>query len=207
MILYSSRWLTRSCRLREQISALGLPDAEEARQKYRLTAHKAWKARQQHLSGFVQDYGGQMRSAAEQVSHGRNHRMEACRNAATLLKRSSPAPCKPWSDDIFLFTSRAVGVLAFLEEDTLEAILSRLVGGMHACILLDCSEDGHWTEKAAAAAESIEVSDSLLPSLAIACTDRLIHTCRGIGNLKPLSTAWYVTRTTSRFDKAHPSGK
>ena len=165
MILFSSQWLTRSFRLPEQILAPGLPGAQEARQEYQSKAHAAWEARQQHLSGFVHYHGRQMRSPTAQLLPLRAHRMEACRNGAESLDQISLEPCKPWSDEIFQFTSRAVGVLAFREEDTLQEILSLLVKGMTACAMLDHFGAGRGNRDA----ETIAVS--FAPARGLLCTD------------------------------------
>lgn len=157
--------LFRSLRLREQISAPGLPGAPEARQEYQLKAHEAWKARQQRLSDFVQYHGAQMRSSAAQVLPFRGPRMRGCRDTAESLKQISPEPCKPWSNEIFLFTYWAVAVLAYGEEDTLQAILDLLTKGMTACALLDQLETGRGNRDA----ETIAVSFTLAPVLL--CTD------------------------------------
>lgn len=150
-----------------------------------------------------------MRSPTAQLPPLRGHRMEACRNRATLLDRISPEPCKPWSNEIFRFTSRAVGVLAFREEDTLQAILSLLVKGMTACAMLDHSGAGRGNGDA----ETIAVSSTL--ACGLPCADNraipflaeiLVHTydcpphgmSRALPNsLRQCSPQWQIARRRS----------
>ena len=171
----------------------GLEGASEAREAYRAKVHKAWEGQRKRLYDLLASHA---RREPHSVA-GRT--LAKCRSVAQSLQDNAPGACRDWSEEIVRLTDRASQVLAHCEGDTLEAILSRLLDGIVDHVTMRARPDkGHKAEL---------VAVSPLSSNAFLQCRHAETSCRATGQSLPLYTAWYVTRTTSRVDKAHPSGK
>lgn len=173
----------------------GLQGASEAREAFRDKVHKAWEDQRKRFYHLLA------------VSHASRHprsvtvrTLASCRSVAKSLQVNAPAACRDWSKEIVRFTDWATQVLAPCEGDTLEGILSRLLDGIVDHVTMRARPDMGYR------AESIAVSPRRSSNALLQCR-HAETSCRATGQSLPLFIAWYVMRSTSHFDKTHPSGK